>query len=298
MPKATWRDSSCRARWVTRRVTGSGACSSRNPSRFRNVPSPSTDSRNDARAKSGSSSSVASEARPPAPETPERAAAQRRASGEDLHVPRLVGGLHGQHLQHLAEVRMDAAQEAGRHDQRRPARSRPGTSSPGRRPPRSPAADRTGACQSTAVAGSHWLAAAWAYRRGAMSAQTRSFSSRSKRSVGPPASTSAPARGQAPASAPGWSHHVIRQRAARALGADASAGSWAAPRTTHQRPVVDFEAVPLLARPRRAGAPPAPDRGRGRSVARRRAAALSARSTSRWRAAIEPQVLKVDSRWR
>ena len=70
MPNATCRDSSWRASCVTRREIGSGACTSRNPSRFRNVPSPSTDNKNEASAKSGSSSRVVSDARPPAPETP------------------------------------------------------------------------------------------------------------------------------------------------------------------------------------------------------------------------------------
>src|SRR5580704_10554945 len=48
------------------------------------------------------------------------------------------------------------------------------------------------AVQSTAVAGSHWLAAAAAYSRGAMSAQTWSRSVHSAPMGGPPASTSAP----------------------------------------------------------------------------------------------------------
>ena len=71
IPNATCRASSCAASRHTAAVTGSGAYRSRNHSSERNVPSPSTDSRNEAMAKSGSSTSVLSEACPPAVDKPE-----------------------------------------------------------------------------------------------------------------------------------------------------------------------------------------------------------------------------------
>ena len=55
---------------ATAAVTGSGAYRSRNQSSDRKVPSPSTDSRKDAIAKSGSSTSVLSDAWPPTVERP------------------------------------------------------------------------------------------------------------------------------------------------------------------------------------------------------------------------------------
>ena len=64
-----------------RRVTGSGAWRSRKPSSETNVPSPITDSRNEAVAKSGSSSSVCSDARPPTVDS---------ASGRPVSVARRV----------------------------------------------------------------------------------------------------------------------------------------------------------------------------------------------------------------
>jgi len=45
-------------------------------------------------------------------------AAQRGAPGEDFDMPRLVGALQRQQLQHLAEMRMDLPQVACRHQQR------------------------------------------------------------------------------------------------------------------------------------------------------------------------------------
>ena len=117
-PKATWRASSWRARCATRAVTGSGAARSRKESRARKLPSPSTESRNDATAKSGSSSRVWSEARPAGARHAERTAAQLGPPGEDLDVAGLVGHLHGEELDDLAEVRVDAAEEPGGHDER------------------------------------------------------------------------------------------------------------------------------------------------------------------------------------
>ena len=115
-PNATWRASSRAASRVTSAVTGSGACSWRNRSRSRNVPSPRTDSRNDAEVKSGSSSRVCSEARPPAPDTPSGRHTEGPA-GEDLDVARLVGGLHRQQLHDLAKMRVNPGQESRRDDQ-------------------------------------------------------------------------------------------------------------------------------------------------------------------------------------
>ena len=108
-PNATCRASSRTASRVTSAVTWSGAWSWMKRSRSRKVPSPSTDSRNDAVVKSGSSSRVCSEARPPARGGAERAAGQQGAAGEHLDVPRLVGGLGGQQLHDLAEVRVELA---------------------------------------------------------------------------------------------------------------------------------------------------------------------------------------------
>ena len=70
--------------------------------------------------KSGSSSRVCSDARPPAPtRCRARPPDSRRAAGEHLDVPRLVGGLDGQQLHHLAEVRVQLAEQPRRDDQRR-----------------------------------------------------------------------------------------------------------------------------------------------------------------------------------
>ena len=48
----------------------------------------------------------------------ERVAAQPGASGEHLDVAGLVGDLHREELHDLAEVRVDPAEEPGRHDER------------------------------------------------------------------------------------------------------------------------------------------------------------------------------------
>ena len=117
MPNTTCRRSSCMASQQIRRVTGSGAFSCRNESRSTKLPSPSTESRNDANAKSDSVDEREQRRRPPADDVPisaPRSSARRR---EDLHVPCLVGHLHGEQLHHLAKVRVDAPHEPGRHDE-------------------------------------------------------------------------------------------------------------------------------------------------------------------------------------
>ena len=101
-----------------RRVSGSGAWRSRKLSSETKVPSPITDSRNEAMAKSGSSSSVCSDARPPTVDSARRSAGQRGAPGEDVDVAGLVGDRDGEELLDLAEVRVDLAEEAGRDDER------------------------------------------------------------------------------------------------------------------------------------------------------------------------------------
>ncbi len=70
IPNAVWRASSCVASRYTAAVMRSGANRSTNHSRDRKVPSPSTESRNEAVAKSGSSISVCRDACPPAVESP------------------------------------------------------------------------------------------------------------------------------------------------------------------------------------------------------------------------------------
>ena len=145
-----------------------------------------------AREKSGSSSSV----RQRRPATHRRAAhpaaVQQRAAGEHLDVAGLVGGLHGQQLQDLAEVRMHAGQQPGRDDERGLLVLDQVGHHLDDGAPRRPAVGGPPASQSTAVAGSHCAAAAWAYSRGARSAHTTSRSARSNGPAGPPASTSAP----------------------------------------------------------------------------------------------------------
>ena len=69
-------------------------------------------------ANSGSSTSVLSDACPPIVDSPKLLALEPRAPGEHLDVPRLVGRLHGEHLHHLAEVRVHLRDEAAGNDQR------------------------------------------------------------------------------------------------------------------------------------------------------------------------------------
>ena len=82
------------------------------------MPSPSTDSRKAATGHSGSSSSVCSDARPPAPETPSWRPQSRARAREDLDVAGFVGQLGGEELHRLAVVGVDPPDEAGRHHQR------------------------------------------------------------------------------------------------------------------------------------------------------------------------------------
>ena len=118
-PNATCRASSCAARLHDRGAcTGSGAYRSRNQSSDRNVPSPSTDSRKEAIANSGSSTSVLSEACPPAVDSPSSVALEQRPPGEHFDVAGLVGRLDREHLHHFAEVRVQLRDEPARHDQR------------------------------------------------------------------------------------------------------------------------------------------------------------------------------------
>ena len=270
MPKATWRDSSCRARWVTRRAIGSGACVSRNPSRLRKLPFAEHGQQKRGQRKVRLLEQRGQRRAPAGARHAERAAAQRRAPSEHLHVPRFVGRLHGEHLQHLAEVRVDATQEAGRDDQRHllvfdqvghhlhDRRLDLGGSS-------------NGASQSMAVAGSHWLAAAWAYRRGARSAQTRcSFF---QVEVQRRAALLRPARRARPG--PRWRRAARRPRRApdRPRVRRRASGRSAPPRTAHERPsAVGIRSRARARAPTRAGGRPAPGRARAPSAARRPAA--------------------------
>ena len=95
MPKWTWRVSSARARRASSAVASSGACSSTKRSRSRNVPSPSTESRNAASVKSSSSSSDSSERAVVTQETPARRR-RARALEEHVDVARLVRELRRQ----------------------------------------------------------------------------------------------------------------------------------------------------------------------------------------------------------
>ena len=191
MPNTTCRRSSCMASQQIRRVTGSGANSCRNDSRSTKLPSPSTDSRNDASAKSDSATRVNSDCRPPARRRAHLGAPQQRPPAEDLHVPGLVGHLHGEKLHDLPEVRVDAPHEPGRHDeggllvldQVRHHLHHRGLDV-GRQ--RERVVPRHRGLRVPLSGGSLRV------QVGAMSAQTRSRSSRSNRASGPPASSSAP----------------------------------------------------------------------------------------------------------
>ena len=160
------------------------------------------------------------------------------------------------------------------------------------------AAVRRRASQSTAVAGSHCAAAAWAYSRGARSAQTTSRSARSNAACGAArldqraAGGEAPVRGRAPRRSrpgrvpPARSRPAQRcssarpARPGRTRRSGRAAKPWPAPRGTT-----------------RAGARPAPGRCRvTRSRAARRGTARSARSTSRCAPVVEAQAAEVERR--
>ena len=88
-----------------------------NQSSDRNVPSPSTDSRKDAIANSGSSTSVLSDTCPPIVERPSSSALESGAPREHFDVAGLIGRLNGEHLHHFAEVRVQLRDEPARNDQ-------------------------------------------------------------------------------------------------------------------------------------------------------------------------------------
>ena len=91
----------------------------------------------------------------------ERLTRRSGATAEDLDVAGLVGDRHGEHLLDLAEVRVDLAEEPGRHHERRFL-----VLDEERHDLHDGTLDRrrvaTGVVQSIAALGSHWPASAWA----------------------------------------------------------------------------------------------------------------------------------------
>ena len=89
-----------------------------NHSSDRKVPSPSTESRNDAIGEIGLVDQRLERSLSAGGREPSWSRLSTRPPREDLDVPRLVGRLHGQHLHHLAEMRMHLRDEAAGNDQR------------------------------------------------------------------------------------------------------------------------------------------------------------------------------------
>ena len=105
---------------------------------------------------------------------------QQGPAGEDLDVAGLVGDLDGKQLASPRGSGDGSGRGSGPAPRGRPARSRSGRSSPGRRPPRPPRGARTGASQSTAVAGSHWPRRGLGVEAGAIVAPHRGVGGRGR----------------------------------------------------------------------------------------------------------------------